>query len=162
VIWVKTDAGRAEVQLRTHLTDRHLRALLVLVDGKKSEEAILQSLPGSSPDDLAELHRLGFIALLASEAGVQSPGSIASSPASPHRDIAPTEYAELVLGLQRMISAHLGLRGLSLTLALEKARTMDELAQVARRTIEEIQGREGSQAAAEARDTLRPLLGDKA
>ena len=49
---------------------------------------------------------------------------------------------------------HLGLRGFTLTLAVEKAATIEELREVAQRVIEQIRERKGEAVAAEARKTL--------
>lgn len=129
MIWVKTDAGRAELQHRTHLHDRHLRAVLVLVDGKKLEDGLLRTLPGSSPEDLKELQRLGLIEPLSAVAGAGSHTTAAPgvpSAALPARNVSPEQFEALTAELRRVISAHLGLGGLSLTLALEQARTTED------------------------------------
>ena len=46
MIWVKTDAGRAEMQSRSLVKDRALRNLLLVIDGKKSSERLLADLAG--------------------------------------------------------------------------------------------------------------------
>ena len=46
VIWVKTDAGRAEMQTRALVKERARRNLLLLIDGSKSEEMLLANLAG--------------------------------------------------------------------------------------------------------------------
>jgi hypothetical protein len=162
VIWAKTEAGRAEIQIRARLKDRHLRALLVLVDGRTAEDALLQSLPGSSPEDLEKLRELGLITPVANARADSPPASpSASQPSSSSTGISSAEFAELALKLKKIISAHLGLGGRALTLALDQAKSVDELAHVARRTIEQIQGRHGPQAAALARDALKRVLGDQ-
>ena len=52
------------------------------------------------------------------------------------------------------MSSQLGLRGFTLTLAVEKAWTIEELRDVARRVIDQIRDRKGEAAAVEARRTL--------
>ncbi|MEO8870148.1 MAG: hypothetical protein ABI357_04890 [Granulicella sp.] len=139
MIWVKTETERAEFQRRTVLKDRSLRALLVLIDGKKSEEGVLRSLPGSTADDFKNLHALGLI-----EPAAAFGHSVASAPravvtphsTTPTRTLSSADHEELVGRLRELISAYLGLAGLSLTLALEKAQTLEELAIVARRMLE--------------------------
>ena len=164
VVWVKTDAGRAEVQLRAHLKDRHVRALLVLVDGKQTEQALLARLPGSSPDDFQRLSQLGLIT--AAPAGAAVPAALATGrqnaqPESPAAVVTPAERAELVTKVRRVISAHLGLGGLSLTLSLDQISTKEEFAQIARRALEQIAERYGPQGAAAAREALRGLVPDE-
>lgn len=162
MIWAKTESGRAEFQRRTLLKDRSLRALLVLIDGKKSEEGILRSLPGSTTEDFKGLHALGLIEPAATSNLAPAPTLRTVAPHLPTqtRALAPAEFEELVDRLRKVISAHLGLAGLSLTLALEKAQNLEELALVARRTLELIQGRQGPQAAAIAREAIRRLIND--
>ena len=48
MIWVKTDAGRVEMQARALVKDRARRNLLLLIDGVKSEEMLLAHLAGIS------------------------------------------------------------------------------------------------------------------
>ena len=55
---------------------------------------------------------------------------------------------------QADLDANLGLRGFTLTLAVDKASTVEELREVAQRVIEQIRERKGEAAAAEARKTL--------
>ena len=51
MIWVKTDAGRVEMQTRALVKERARRNLLLLIDGSKSEEMLLTNLAGVSADD---------------------------------------------------------------------------------------------------------------
>ncbi|MDQ2736240.1 MAG: hypothetical protein M3Y55_14915 [Pseudomonadota bacterium] len=162
MIWVKTDAGRAEVQLRAHLKDRALRALLVLIDGKKSEEEVLRSLPDGTAEDFQKLRDLGLVAPWPATPLPSSAIAVTNSnPGTRRPTLAPADFEELAVQVKRLISAHLGLGGLALTLALERARTMEELALVARRILEQIQARQGTEAAAIAREALRRLIADE-
>jgi hypothetical protein len=56
--------------------------------------------------------------------------------------------------LTKLISSQLGLRGFTLTLAVDKASTIEELRDVAQRVLEQIRERKGEGAAAEAKRTL--------
>ena len=62
VIWVKTDAGRVEMQSRALIKDRARRNLLLLIDGTKSEEMLLGNLAGITAADFQELRKLDLIA----------------------------------------------------------------------------------------------------
>ena len=62
--------------------------------------------------------------------------------------------AQFTAALTQLISANLGLRGFTLTLAVDKASTIEELREVAQRVIEQIRERKGEAVAAEARRTL--------
>ena len=64
------------------------------------------------------------------------------------------DYSEFTAALTQIISSQLGLRGFTLTLAVDKASTIEELRDVARRVLDQIRDRKGEAAAAEARRTL--------
>ena len=69
----------------------------------------------------------------------------------------PLDYAQFTAVLTQLISRELGLRGFVLTLAVEKAGSIQELRAVAQRTLDQIAERKGDAAAAAAR---RLLYGD--
>ena len=62
MIWSKTDAGRIEMQSRTLVKERAQRNLLLVIDGIKSEEMLLDHLAGISAQDFQELFTMGLIA----------------------------------------------------------------------------------------------------
>jgi hypothetical protein len=171
VIWIKTEAGRVEMQARTLVKERPQRNLLLVIDGVKTEEMLLASLAGISAKDFVDLHSLGLIAPVltsgrsASQHAKSVPaalsGAVAEPPRAPTADTAPAalaenplDYAQFTATLAQMISSELGLRGFVLTLAVEKASTAAELQAVALRTIEQIRDRKGDSAAAAARRAL--------
>ena len=158
MIWVKTDAGRAEMQSRTLVKERARRNLLLLIDGVKSEEMLLANLAGITSEDFQELRKLDLIAPAAGAVTVNATRPGALDPARPTAPM-PLEpkvldYSEFTAALTQMISSQLGLRGFTLTLAVDKASTIEELREVARRVIEQIRERKGEAAAAEARRAL--------
>jgi len=162
VIWVKTDAGRVEMQSRALIKDRARRNLLLLIDGTKSEEMLLGNLAGITAADFQELRKLDLIAPAAgavtvgNSARVNSPDSSRPTVPQPLGPVATTtlDYSQFTAALTQLISANLGLRGFTLTLAVDKASTIEELREVAQRVIEQIRERKGEAAAAEARKTL--------
>ena len=64
------------------------------------------------------------------------------------------DYSAFTAALTKLISTHLGLRGFTLTLAVDKASTIEELRDVAQRVLEQVRERKGEAAASEARKTL--------
>ncbi len=159
MIWVKTDAGRAEMQNRALVKERARRNLLLLIDGSKSEEMLLANLAGITADDFQELRKLD---LIAPAAGAVTVGSAARATAfDTTRPTMPLplenkslDYGEFTAALTKLISSQLGLRGFTLTLAVDKASTIEERRDVAQRVIEQIRDRKGDAAAADARKTL--------
>ena len=155
MIWTKTDAGRIEMQARALVKERAQRNLLLVIDGVKTEEMLLANLAGISAADFAELHSLGLIAPVAGTPGKGTSGSrAAAAPAAPAAEPVPLDYAQFTGALTQIISKELGLRGFTLTLAVERAGTIEELRAVADRTIEQLRERKGEAAAAAARRTL--------
>jgi hypothetical protein len=159
VIWVKTDAGRAEMQNRALVKERARRNLLLLIDGAKSEEMLLANLAGISAADFQELRKLDLIAPASGAVTVGNPARANAFEATRPTVPAPLEgksldYSQFTAALTKLISSQLGLRGFTLTLAVDKASTIEELRDVAQRVIEQVRERKGEAAAIEARKTL--------
>jgi hypothetical protein len=160
VIWVKTDAGRVEMQTRALVKERARRNLLLLIDGIKSEEMLLANLAGISADDFQELRKLDLIAPASGAVTVGNPTRATAFETTrptvplPLDGNRPLDYSEFTAALTKLISSQLGLRGFTLTLAVDKASTIEELRDVAQRVVEQIRERKGEAAAAEARKTL--------
>jgi hypothetical protein len=168
VVWIKTDAGRAEMQARALVKERPRRNLLLLVDGARTEQMLLDQVAGITPGDFLVLESLGLI--VSTDAGrapgrdpalertvpmqVRDPGPPTEAPATVPSRQAPEDYAGFTAALSQMISKQLGLRGFTLVLAVEKASTPQELMEVAERVIAAIRERKGDAAADMARATL--------
>ncbi len=160
MIWVKTAAGRIEMQTRQFVKERPRRNLLLTIDGVKSAEMLLAHLDGVGPADFEALHALGLIEPVVGvrnvaprPAPVVTPiPAVAAQPAPAPR--AELDYAQFTAVLTQLISSQLGLRGFMLTLAVEKASTIEALRDVGERAIEQIAQRKGAAAAAEARKAL--------
>jgi len=171
VIWTKTDAGRHEIQARALVKERARRNLLLLIDGAKSEAMLLSGLAGIGIDDFKALEALGLIAPATEGRGAAPSQGAAPRHADTERADAarpgpttqpnpsaalgtPLDYSAFTAALTQLISAHLGLRGFVLTLAVEKAGTIEDLQAVAQRALDQIRDRRGEATAAAARQTL--------
>ena len=157
MIWAKTDAGRTEMQARALIKERALRNLLLLIDGAKSEEMLLANLAGIEPNHFTQLEAMGLIEPAAAPA-MRNAAAKAAAAAPPKPEApepsGPLDYGQFTSTLTQMISKELGLRGFTLTLAVEKAGTIEELRDVANRAIEQIRDRKGLPAAELARRSL--------
>ncbi|MEP7059061.1 MAG: hypothetical protein ABI809_14950 [Caldimonas sp.] len=160
MIWAKTDAGRLEMQTRERVKERARRNLLLLIDGTKSEAMLLEGLAGIAIEDFAALEALGLIETVAAPrraaptAGEPDARDAEASFSSAAPGAAPLDHAQFTTALTQLISGQLGLRGFVLTLAVEKASTIEELQAVAQRALEQIRARRGDAAAETARQTL--------
>lgn len=163
MIWSKTEAGRAEVQARALVKERLQRNLLLLIDGVKTEEMLLANVVGLKPEDFKFLESLHLIAPAPSSSNGRSSGSssdrggAATQPMTlppPLEDAADMDYGQFTARLTQLISSELGLRGFTLTLAVEKASTIEELRAVGERVLEQIRERKGVAVADKARRSL--------
>ena len=151
------------MQARLLVKERAQRNLLLVIDGIKTDEMLLANLTGITVDDFAALQSLGLIAPVAGAGGSRSGASPsargagavpAAAAATATPDPSPLDYGEFTQALTQLISKELGLRGFVLTLAVEKAGTIEELQAVAQRTIAQIAERKGEAVAAAARRVL--------
>lgn len=164
MIWTKTDAGRVEMQTRALVKERAQRNLLLVIDGIKTEAMLLAHLAGISEVDFQTLRSLGLIVPASpapsrsSSGSMQAPSPRATAPLpaapGPAEPDVPLDYGAFTAALTQLISRELGLRGFVLTLAVEKAGTIEELQAVAQRTLAQIQDRRGEATAAAARRAL--------
>ncbi len=166
MFWIKTDSGRAEINTRALVPERVRRNLLLLIDGNRSQDALLNSVAGSTAGDIDQLARLGLITRVRGDAAPVSafgrlPTQASAVFGSTSVDVdlllderpAPS-YAQLTARLTHLISSELGLRGFRLTLAVEKAADANQLMPVADRVIADIEQRKGAAAAQKARQLI--------
>jgi hypothetical protein len=149
------------MQTRALVKERSQRNLLLLIDGIKTEEMLLANVAGVKPEDFESLQSLGLIAPVSSSSSSRSShsstSSSASAPAAAPPAVAaeePLDYSQFTTALTQLISSELGLRGFTLTLAVDKANSIEELREVATRVIDQIRDRKGLPAAEKARRTL--------
>ena len=180
MIWARTDAGRLEMHARALVTERAQRNLLFVIDGVKSEAMLLAGLAGISGADFLTLQALGLIAPVPTPGARAAPGAAAAlgkptpgaapaflpataAPALPSPAAAPApasslptplDAAQFSEALTQLIAHELGLRGFVLTLAVQKADSVETLRGIALRALEQIRERKGEAAAAAARRRL--------
>jgi hypothetical protein len=172
VIWLKTDAGRQEMQTRSQVKDRALRNLLLLVDGQKSDTTLLACVPGLGDAAFDVLAELGLIApkasgsrvvvsapmpLSAPMAAAAAPGAAlvdAGAKAAAGAAVVDLDYEQFTARLTQLISSELGLRGFRHTLAVEKASTVPELLTLAETVLAAVRERRGDDVALKSRRAL--------
>ncbi|MEO8151625.1 MAG: hypothetical protein ABI605_01045 [Rhizobacter sp.] len=142
------------MQARALVKERSQRNLLLLIDGAKTEEMLLANVVGIKAEDFQLLESLQLIAPVPGSAIRSSSTATASNPAADESSGELFDYAHFTATLTKLISNELGLRGFTLTLAVEKASNNEELRAVADRVLEQIRERKGLPAADSARRTL--------
>jgi hypothetical protein len=151
------------MQAKAVIKERVQRNLLLLIDGQKSQEMLLANVAGIRQEDFDALHAMGLIEpagasgrgrpAVGTASAATAPAATAA-PAAAADEPAPLDYAHFTETLTRLVSKELGLRGFTLTLAIEKAGTIEDLVAVATRAIEQIRERKGADAADAARRAL--------
>ena len=72
-LYRKTRTGTAEIHARAHRLTPRMRGALILVDGRRSEDELLQLIPGDGADALGGLVSLGLIEPFAGAAAATEP-----------------------------------------------------------------------------------------
>lgn len=169
-IYDKTAKGKEEIATRKYQLAPRLRTLLVLIDGRRTEDELLRNVAGLGlgASALAELLEHGYIVLATSYA------TLAEEPALPEAalaDTAPTPQVQAPSPAQlaqfqliydfynKTIKNTIGLRGFTLQLKVEKASTVAELRELRHPYIEAVQKARGSETAAALARQLDELLG---
>lgn len=146
------------MQSRLLVKDRALRNLLLLIDGARAEQTLLSSVVGVTPDAFSALNALGLIEVAAAAAAKTVSTRIGTAKPVDVFEVgepaAPLDYAQFTTALTQLISSELGLRGFTLTLAVDKANSIDELRAVADKALVQIRDRKGPAAADKASRAL--------
>ncbi|MCJ0762333.1 hypothetical protein [Variovorax terrae] len=126
MLYVKTEAGRAELSSREHGLTPHQRQVLILCDGERTFEQLVQMMP---PTTLAAaLERLCNLGLLTSHVPV------VLRPVQPKREVAggdPSDRYRATVRLATEIASGLGFTArLKAQLQIEKAQGFADLSHV--------------------------------
>jgi len=158
-IYDKTAKGREEIATRKFQLASRLRALLVLVDGHRSEEELLRNVAGLGLTDsaLQELLAQGYIVLATSYVSLPEPEpEVQAPPPQPARHV--QQFQSIYDFYNKTIKSTMGLRGFPLQLKVEKAASVDELRQLRDPYVEAVQKAKGRDTAALLARQLDQLL----
>ncbi|MFA9217769.1 MAG: hypothetical protein ACEQSK_11775 [Sphingomonadaceae bacterium] len=164
-IYDKTAKGREEIATRHYQLAPRLRTLLVLIDGRKTEQELLHNVAGLglTAASIAELLALGHIILATSYASITAapePTPPAPAPA-PAPALAPAQqFQSLYEFYNKTIRSNIGLRGFTLQLKVEKAASVDDLRALRHPFLEAVIKAKGSDIARTLAEQLDRLLGN--
>jgi hypothetical protein len=160
-IYDKTAKGREEIATRKFQLASRLRALLVLVDGHRSEEELLRNVAGLGLTEAAlqELLEQGYILLAASYASLPEPEPAPEEAAAPPAAADPVrQFRSIYDFYNKTIKSTMGLRGFTLQLKVEKAGSVDELRELRAPYLEGVTKAKGRDTAALLAQQLDQLL----
>lgn len=166
-VYRKSAKGTAEIETRAHKLPPRLRSALILVDGKRSD-VDLQALIGAvAADTLSALAGDGFIEVISvadtKRAAPLSPAVTAVTAAPTGPATAPpstTSSSDLTLRRReavRAVNELLGPMGETLSIKLERARSIDELRALLEQALPVIAGARGRDAARAFADRFNDL-----
>ena len=162
-IYDKTAKGKEEIATRKHQLATRLRTLLVLIDGRRTEEELLRNVAGLGlgASALAELVEHGYVVLATSYASLPEPSPADTGPAHPPipEPAQIAQFQSIYDFYNKTIKNTIGLRGFTLQLKVEKASSVAELRELRQAYIEAVQKARGSETAAALARQLDHLLG---
>lgn len=187
-IFDKTEKGREEIATRKGGLKPRLRTLLVLIDGKHTEEVLLKQVVGLGLNEqsITELLDNGFIRTHEVESTTKPPSRIQPDAAAarsagaanvtdkpvvaPPLLVAESAIREAILPPDEnqfqalynfytsTIKTTIGLRGYALQLKVERAASVDEFCNLRQVYVEAVQKAKGDEVARSLRDQLDQLL----
>lgn len=165
-IYDKTAKGREEIATRKHQLAPRLRTLLVLIDGRKTEEELLRNVAGLGLtfDALNALLEGEFIVLSTSYVSLaEVPAEAPPEPEPEPVPLAPggqvQQFQSLYNFYNKTIRSTIGLRGFTLQLKVEKASSVDDFRELRMPYLEAVQKAKGNDTAAALAQQLDRLLG---
>ena len=160
-IYDKTAKGKEEIATRKYQLAPRLRALLVLIDGRRAEEELLRNVAGLGlgASALAELLEHGYIVPATGYAALVEEPAPAEPPLQSAQIAQIAQFQSIYDFYNKTIKNTIGLRGFTLQLRVEKASSVAELRELRHAYIEAVQKARGSETAAALARQLDQLLG---
>jgi hypothetical protein len=161
-IYRKTAKGHSEIETRAHRLSPRLRSVLIMVDGRRSDDDVRKLIPQHGDETLRLLDEQGFIEIIGITQDLAAPrpmnGAVAprpaeaaapetpppAAPAVPPRDFEATR-AQAV----RLFTDMVGPMAEALAIKMERARSPDELRTLVQTAQRIIGNARGGQAAAD-------------
>ena len=161
-IYDKTAKGRDEIATRKYQLAPRLRSLLVLIDGRRTEEELLRNVAGLglTINALNELLEEGLIVLSTSYAtmAVAPVADLAPAAPPPVAVSQASQFQALYEFYNKTIKSTIGLRGFTLQLKVEKASSVEELRELRMPYLDAVQRAKGNFTAASLAEQLDQLL----
>lgn len=149
-IFRKTAKGLAEIETRAHRLPPRLRSALIVVDGKRDEEALSKLVLQDPALTLQTLLEGGFIEVCATApAPSPRPVPVAAPAPTPAAPPAATGFDQTRRDAVRTLTDLIGPMGEALAIKMEKARSMDELRPLLGVAMQVIANTRGRQAASD-------------
>lgn len=152
-VYRKTAKGATEVETRAHKLPPRLRSALILVDGKRSDTDLRALIGPAGDESLQILAEGGFIDVFSVadvKRAVQAPAAAASNAGPSTSPPSTTTSSDVTLRRReavRAVNELLGPMGESLSIRLERAKTIDELRTLLEQALPVIAGARGRDAA---------------
>lgn len=153
-VYRKSSKGTAEIETRAHKLPPRLRSALILVDGKRSDVDLQALIGAAAAETLSALAGDGFIEVISvadtKRAVAPVPTATAAAAGPVTAPPSTTSASDLTLRRReavRAVNELLGPMGETLSIKLERARSIDELRTVLEQALPVIAGARGRDAA---------------
>lgn len=153
-VYRKSSKGTAEIETRAHKLPPRLRSALILVDGKRSDVDLQALIGAAAAETLSALAGDGFIEVISvadtKRAAAPAPAVAAAAAGPVTAPPSTTSASDLTLRRReavRAVNELLGPMGESLSIKLERARSIDELRTLLEQALPVIAGARGRDAA---------------
>jgi hypothetical protein len=147
-IFRKTAKGLAEIETRAHRLPPRLRSALIVVDGKRDEEALSKLVLQDPALTLQTLLEAGFIEVCDTVPAPSPRPAPAAAPARPAAaPPAPSGFDQTRRDAVRALTDLIGPMGEALAIKMEKTRSLDELRPLLSVAMQIIANTRGRQAA---------------
>jgi hypothetical protein len=150
-IFRKTAKGQTEIETRVHRLTPRLRALLILVDGKRDSGALAALVPQQFDALIDELAAQGFIegvreTAAAVAAPAPAPAAPAAPPGAPAASSSP-DFVALRREAVRALTDAVGPAAETVAMRMERSRSLEELRPLLSQAAQVIANMRGSAAA---------------
>ena len=155
-VYIKTAKGAEEIASRSHGLSSRVRAMLIIVDGRRNATVLLAQNPerGEAESHLAVLLDGGFIAAVNQPAAAEPPPAAAFQPAS----APPADLATLKQYISSTLHDVLGPDADIFTVKVESAKNLPELRTLSEKLVDVIRNAGGKKKAEEFRDSVSSML----
>ncbi len=170
-IYRKTAKGHSEIETRAHRLSPRLRSVLIMIDGRRSDEDVRKLIPQYGDETLRLLDEQGFIEIIGitqdlpaarpmngaaaarpmngASAPLPPPAAAPAAPPPAAPAISPREFEATRAQAVRLFTDMVGPMAEALAIKMERARSPDELRTLVQTAQRIIGNARGGQAAAE-------------
>jgi hypothetical protein len=128
IIYRKTEKGHIEIKTRANRLAQRLRAVLILIDGKTTDDDLIRMILGDTEEILQTLLNMAYIEVISVSREVPIPPEVVESHKAPAQSVptSPVSFQTHRLQALRFLNDQLGPEAESIAIRIEKTKNWDE------------------------------------